>query len=66
MDENYTSKEKSIILKALPGVSYKKESDFKIVFKEAKKGKSIQSNFRIYKRDKKKSKKIFKFKILEI
>ena len=48
-DENYTDKEKSIILKALSEISDKKENDLKIVLKEAeKKRKSVQSNFGIY------------------
>ena len=49
LDENYTDKEKSIILKALSEISDEKESDLKIVLKEAeKKRKSVQSNFGIY------------------
>ena len=39
MDENYTDKEKSIILKALSDISDKKESDLKIVLTETKKKK---------------------------
>ena len=43
MDENYTYKEKSIILKALSEISNKKESDLKIVLEEAER-KENQSN----------------------
>ena len=43
MDENYTDKEKLIILKALSEISDKKESELKIVLKEAEK-KESQSN----------------------
>ena len=37
MDENYTDKEKSIILKALSDFSDKKKSDLKLVLQEAEK-----------------------------
>ena len=37
MDENYTDKEKSIILKALSEISDKKESNLKIILEEAEK-----------------------------
>mgnify|MGYP003714035933 CR=1 FL=1 len=40
MDENYTDKEKSIILKALSDISNKKESNLEIVLKEAEKKES--------------------------
>ena len=40
LDENYTEKEKSIILKALSEISDKKESNLKTVFKEAEKKES--------------------------
>ena len=37
IDENYTDKEKSIILKALSEISDKKESNLKIILEEAEK-----------------------------
>ena len=39
INENYTNKEKLIFLKALSNIFDKKESNLKIVFKEAKKKK---------------------------
>ena len=39
INENYTNKEKLIFLKALSDIFDKKESNLKIVFKEAKKKK---------------------------
>ena len=43
MDENYTDKEKSIILKALSEISDKNESELKIILEKAEK-KENQSN----------------------
>ena len=43
MDENYTDKEKSIILKALSEITGKNENDLKIVLEKAEK-KENQSN----------------------
>ena len=66
MDENYTDKEKSIILKALSDISDKKESDLKIVLEEAEK-KESQSNLILeFTKEIKNSEKNFRFKILEV
>ena len=43
MDENYTDKEKSVILKALSEISDKKKSYLKIIFKEAEKKESYSN-----------------------
>ena len=45
MDENYTDKEKSVILKALSEISDKKKSYLKIIFKEVEKKKVILIKF---------------------
>ena len=43
MDENYTDKEKSVILKALSEISDKKKSYLKIIFKEEEKKESYSN-----------------------
>ena len=43
MDENYTDKEKSIILKALLEISGKKENELKIILKKAEKKESYSN-----------------------
>ena len=43
MDENYTDKEKSVILKALSEISDKKKSYLKIIFKKAEKKESYSN-----------------------
>lgn len=43
MDENYTDKEKSVILKALSEISDKKKNYLKIIFKEAEKKESYSN-----------------------
>ena len=66
MDENYTDKEKSIILKALSEISDKNEIDLKILLKEAEKKESQSNQILEFTREIKSSEKNFKFKILEI
>ena len=43
MDENYSDKEKSVILKTLSEISDKKKSYLKTVFKEAEKKESYSN-----------------------
>ena len=66
MDENYTDKEKSIILKALSDISDKKETDLKIVLKEAEKKESQSNQILEFTKEIKISEKNFRLKILEI
>ena len=66
MDENYTDKEKSIILKALSDISDKKETDLKIVLKEAEKKESQSNQILEFTKEIKSSEKNFRFKILEV
>ena len=66
MDENYTDKEKLIILKALSDFSDKKESDLKIILKEAENKESQSNQILEFTKEIKKSEKNFRLKILEI
>ena len=66
MDENYTDKEKSIILKALSEISDKKESDLKIVLEEAEKKENQSNQILEFTKEIKSSEKNFRLKILEI
>ena len=66
MDENYTDKEKSIILKALSEISDEKESDLKIVLKEAEKKESQSNQILEFTKEVKNSEKNFRLKILEV
>ena len=66
MDENYTDKEKSIIIKALSNISDKKESDLKIVLKEAEKKESQSNQILEFTKEIKSSEKNFRLKILEV
>ena len=66
MDENYTDKEKSIILKALSNISDKKESDLKIVLKEAEKKESQSNQILEFTKEIKSSEKNFRLKIIEV
>ena len=65
-DENYTDKEKSIILKALSEISDKKENDLKIVLEEAEKKENQSNQILEFTREIKNSEKNFRFKILEV
>ena len=66
MDENYTDKEKSIILKALSDFSDKKESDLKLVLQEAEKKESQSNQILEFTKEIKSLEKNFRLKILEI
>ena len=66
MDENYTDKEKSIILKALSEISDKKERDLKIILEEAEKKESQSNQILEFTKEIKSSEKNFRLKILEI
>ena len=66
MDENYTDKEKSIILKALSEISDKKESDLKIVLEEAEKKENQSNQILEFTKEIKSSEKNFRLKILEV
>ena len=66
MDENYTDKEKSIILKALSEISDKKETDFKIILNEAEKKESQSNQILEFTKEIKNSEINFRLKILEI
>ena len=66
MDENYTDKEKSIILKALSDISDKKENDLKIILEEAEKKEKQSNQILEFTKEVKNSEKKFRFKILEV
>ena len=66
MDENYTDKEKSIILKALSEISDKNEIDLKILLKEAEKKESQSNQILEFTKEIKSAEKNFRLKILEI
>ena len=66
MDENYTDKEKSIILKALSEISNKKESDLKIVLEEAERKENQSNQILEFTKEVKNSEKKFRLKILEV
>ena len=66
MDENYTSKEKNIILKALSEISDKKESELEIIVNNAEKKESESNQILEFTKEIKNYDKNFKFKILEV
>ena len=66
MDENYTDKEKSIILKALSEISNKKESDLKIILEEAERKENQSNQILEFTKEVKNSEKKFRLKILEV
>ena len=66
MDENYTDKEKSIILKALSEISGKKENELKIILKKAEKKESQSNQILEFTKEVKNSEKNFRLKILEV
>ena len=66
MDENYTIKEKSIILKALSELSDKRETDFKIILNEAEKKESQSNQILEFTKEIKNSEINFRLKILEV
>ena len=66
MDENYTDKEKSIILKALSEISGKKENELKIILKKAEQEESQSNQILKFTKEVKNSEKSFRLKILEV
>ena len=66
LDENYTDKEKSIILKALSEISGKKENELKIILKKAEKKESQSNQILEFTKEVKNSEKSFRLKILEV
>ena len=66
MDENYTDKERSIILKALPDISDNKKIDFKIILEEAEKKEGDSNQILEFTKEIKKLEKKTRLKILEI
>ena len=66
MDENYTNKEKSIILKALTEISGENENDLKIILTEAETKEAQSVQILEFTREIKNSEKNFRLKILEI
>ena len=66
MDENYTDKERSIILKALPDISDNKNIDFKIILEEAEKMENDSNQILEFTKEIKKLEKKTRLKILEI
>ena len=66
MDENYTDKEKTIILKALSDISDKKENDLKIILEEAEKKENQSNQILEFTKEVKNSEKNFRLKILEV
>lgn len=66
MDENYTDKEKTIILKALSEISGKNENDLKIILKKSEKKEEQSNQILEFTKELKNSEKNFRFKILEV
>ena len=66
LDENYTDKEKSIILKALSDISDKKGNDLEIVLQEAEKKERQSNQILEFTKEIKNSEKNFRLKILEV
>ena len=66
MDENYTKKEKSIILKALSDISGKNENDLRTVLENAEKKEAESNQILEFTKEIKNSEKNFRLKILEI
>ena len=66
MDENYTDKEKLIILKALTEISNKKENELKIIFEKAEEKENRSNQILEFTKEIKNCKKNFRLKIVEI
>ena len=66
MDENYTDKEKLIILRALSEMSDKSENEIKIILEEAEKKESRSNHILEFTKEVKKCEKNIRLKILEI
>ena len=65
MDENYTEKEKIIILKALSELSGKNEEEIKIILLEAEKKENQSNQILEFTKEIKSAEKNFRLKILE-
>ena len=66
MDENYTEKEKKIILKALSEISNRNENDLEIIIDQAEKKEKQSNQILEFTKEVKKFDKNFRFKILEV
>ena len=66
MDENYTEKEKKIILKALSEISNGNENDLEIIIDQAEKKEKQSNQILEFTKEVKKFDKNFRFKILEV
>ena len=66
MDENYTEKEKKIILKALSEISNGNENDLDIIIDQAEKKEKQSNQILEFTKEVKKFDKNFRFKILEV
>ena len=66
MDENYTDKEKLIILKALSDISGKEQDELNTVLKEAEKKEGQSNQILEFTKEIKNSEKNFRLKILEV
>tara|TARA_B100001013_G_scaffold275151_1_gene175659 strand:- start:63 stop:494 length:432 start_codon:yes stop_codon:yes gene_type:complete len=66
MDENYSDKEKLIILKALTEISNKKENELKIILEKAEEKENQSNQILEFTKEIKNYKKNFRLKIVEI
>tara|TARA_Y100000590_G_scaffold468334_2_gene650725 strand:- start:689 stop:1120 length:432 start_codon:yes stop_codon:yes gene_type:complete len=66
MDENYTDKEKSIIIKALSNISDNKEINFQNILEEAEKKENESNQILEFTKEIKKMDKEFRLKIIEV
>ena len=66
MDENYTEKEKKIILKALSEISNGNENDLEIIIDQAEKKEKQSNQILEFTKEVKKFDKNFRLKILEV
>ena len=66
MDENYTKKEKQIIMKTLTEISNKKNDEIAILFEEAEKKENESNQILEFTKEIKNSDKKFRLKIIEV
>ena len=66
MDENYTEKEKQIIMKTLTEISNKKNDEIAILFEEAEKKENESNQILEFTKEIKNSDKKFRLKIIEV
>jgi len=66
MDENYTKKEKQIIMKTLTEISNKKSDEIAILFEEAEKKENESNQILEFTKEIKNSDKKFRLKIIEV